>query len=112
MNRVYSEHREGMMNLKAAVVEKPGTLIVKEVPEPEINDYQALVKILACATCNSTDKKLINGKLSEAFLTFPGILGHESVGKVIEIGKRVRNYNVGDLVLLPVAVYKGEKLVK
>lgn len=98
--------------MKAAVVERPGTLIVKEVPEPEINDYQGLVEIIACATCNSTDKKLINGKLSETFLTFPGILGHESVGKVIEIGKRVRNYKVGDLVLRPAAVYPGEKLGK
>ena len=96
--------------MKAAVVEKPGILIVKEVPEPKINKYQALVEILACATCNSTDKKLINGKLSEAFLTFPGILGHESVGRIIEIGDRVRNYNIGDLVLRPVAVYPGDKL--
>jgi len=96
--------------MKAAVVEKPGILRVKEVPEPKINKYQALVEIIACATCNSTDKKLIEGKLSDAFLNFPGILGHESVGRVIEIGDKVKNYKLGDLVLRPVAVYPGDKL--
>lgn len=96
--------------MKAAVVEKPGVLSVKEVPEPKINKYQALVEILACATCNSTDRKLIEGKLSDAFSNFPGILGHESVGRVIEVGDKVKNYKVGDLVLRPVAVYPGDKL--
>ncbi|MCL5987147.1 MAG: zinc-binding dehydrogenase [Actinobacteria bacterium] len=96
--------------MKAAVVEKPGILSIKEVPEPKINEYQALVEILACATCNSTDRKLINGELPGPFLNFPGILGHESVGRVIEVGGKVRNYKIGDLVLRPVAVYPGEKL--
>ncbi len=96
--------------MKAAVVEKPGILRVKEGPEPKINEYQALVEILACATCNSTDKKLIEGKLSDAFLNFPGILGHESIGRVIEIGNKVKKYRIGDLVLRPVALYPGEKL--
>lgn len=96
--------------MKAAVVEKIGILKIKEVPEPKINDYQALAKIIACATCSSTDLKLRDGKLSDIFLTFPGILGHESVGRVIEIGKNVRNYEIGDLVLRPIAVYPGSKL--
>jgi len=96
--------------MKAAVVESPGKLIVKEVPEPEIGPYQALVEILACATCNSTDRKLINGTLSDAFANFPGILGHESIGRVVETGKKVRHYNVGDLVIRPAAVYPGERL--
>lgn len=73
--------------MKAAVIEKPGILKVREVPEPEINDYQALVKIIACVTCNSTDHKLINGNLSTDFLNFPGILGYESVGKILYSGQ-------------------------
>ena len=96
--------------MKAAIIEKPGVLKVKEIPEPAVGEYQALTEIIACATCNSTDKQLIEGKLPGPFLTFPGILGHESVGRVIEIGNKVKNYRIGDLVLRPVAVYPGEKL--
>jgi len=96
--------------MKAAVVESPGILKVKDVPEPEIGPYQALVEILACATCNNTDRKLINGTLAKDFANFPGILGHESTGRVIEAGKKVRNYRTGDLVVRPAAVYPGERL--
>ena len=53
---------------------------------------------------------MINGTLADIFLTFPGILGHESVGKVIKVGKKVKNYKIGDLVLRPAAVYPGQRL--
>ena len=95
--------------MKAAVILKPGTLSVKEVPEPKINDYQALVEILACSICNSTDEKIIRGKFISP-LNYPGILGHESVGRVIEVGSKVRNYKISDLVLRPAAVYLNDKL--
>jgi threonine dehydrogenase-like Zn-dependent dehydrogenase len=96
--------------MKAAVVESPGVLKVKDVPEPQMGPYQALVEIIACATCNSTDKKLIKGTLSKDFANFPGILGHESIGRVIETGSEVKNYKTGDLVVRPVAVYPGDRL--
>jgi threonine dehydrogenase-like Zn-dependent dehydrogenase len=96
--------------MKAAVVESPGILKVKDVPEPDIGPYQALVEIIACATCNSTDRKLVKGTLAKDFANFPGILGHESIGRIIETGDRVRNYRKGDLVVRPVAVYPGEML--
>jgi threonine dehydrogenase-like Zn-dependent dehydrogenase len=35
------------------------------------------------------------------FHTYPAVLGHEAVGRVIEKGKRVRNFEIGDLVLRP-----------
>lgn len=31
-------------------------------------------------------------------VTFPTILGHESVGRVVEIGSKVRNLQVGQLI--------------
>ena len=93
--------------MKAAVVESPGILRVKDVPRPDMGPYQALVEIIACATCNSTDQKLINGTLAKDYTNFPGILGHESIGRIIKTGDRVRNYSIGDLVVRPVAIYPG-----
>lgn len=86
--------------MKAAVIEKPGELLVREVPEPVCGPYQALVRIEACSICNGTDWKLIRGEfpgMDEQ--SYPAVLGHESVGTVIEIGSRVKNYRVGDRVL-------------
>ncbi len=91
----------------AAVVKAPNHLSAEEVPDPVIGDYDALVRIAACSFCNGTDRKLIEGKFPRID-TYPFILGHESVGKVVEVGDRVRNYKEGDWVLRPSAVYPRE----
>jgi len=93
--------------MKAAVVEKRGVLNIWDVPEPSINDYQALVKIKACSLCNGTDGKIVDGKL--LFVReYPTILGHESVGEVIEVGRKVKRYKKGDMVFRPGIVYENK----
>jgi len=89
----------------AALVKAPNCLEVEEVPDPAIGDYDALVKISACSFCNGTDRKLIEGKFPGLAFRYPFILGHESVGKVVEVGDGVMNYDKGDYVFRPSAVY-------
>ncbi len=99
--------------MKAAVIEEPGKLILKDVPEPVSDDYQCLVEILYCSTCSGSEQKTIQGKypkLKSYTMIYPGILGHESVGRIIKVSKKVKNYREGDLVLRPTSVYPGDKL--
>jgi threonine dehydrogenase-like Zn-dependent dehydrogenase len=70
---------------------------VLELPEPEIGPYQALVQVEACGICNSTDWKIIEGEFVSG--SYPILLGHESVGRVVQVGKRVKSFQVGDRVL-------------
>lgn len=85
--------------MKGLIVEGTGSArLVDDIPMPEIDDYQVLTKTIACGICNGTDLKLIDGKL-RGFSTYPAVLGHESVGEVIKVGKKVRNYHIGDHVL-------------
>jgi len=84
--------------MKAAVVEKPGVLVVREVPDPVMGEYDALCENLYCATCSGTDHYLIKGKFPFP-IQYPGILGHEAVGRVIKAGAKVRNFLLGDRVL-------------
>lgn len=86
--------------MKAAVVVEPGRLEIREVPEPRIGEYQVLVEQLACGVCTGTDSKLIEGHF-KGFDTYPAVLGHEAVGRVVERGRHVRHFQVGDLVLRP-----------
>jgi threonine dehydrogenase-like Zn-dependent dehydrogenase len=65
--------------------------------------------MLACATCTGTDTKHIHDKLPWK-QSYPGILGHESIGEVITVGAKVKAYALGDWVLRPAAVYPGETL--
>lgn len=90
----------------AGIVRHFGEVKAEDVPMPVIGDYDALVKIIACAFCNGTDSHIIEGTLP--FVSpLPLILGHESVGRIIEIGTKVRNYKVGDIVFRPQVVYKN-----
>ncbi len=88
-------------NLKTLIVNNDGSLSVQEVPKPKYNSKQALVKMVSCGVCG-TDSKLIHagfkGFPKEAY---PIMLGHEGVGKVVEIGAEVKGYKIGDVVLLP-----------
>lgn len=86
----------------AYVMEAPGRGGIATVPDPEIGDHDALVDIVACGVCSSTDKMLRTGTFRMG-VTYPSILGHEAVGRVVRIGARVRNIAVGDLVTRPSA---------
>jgi threonine dehydrogenase-like Zn-dependent dehydrogenase len=90
--------------MKAAVVEGAGQLILREVPMPEVGPYNALVKIEACSLCNSTDIKII-ARHFVSQIPVPLVLGHESVGTIVELGAKVRSYQLGQRVLRPGAEY-------
>lgn len=83
--------------MKAAIVERPGLLVVRDVPRPQMGEYDALCELLYGATCTGTDQHLMAGRFPWA-VRYPTILGHESVGRVVAIGNKVRHYKVGDLV--------------
>lgn len=87
--------------MKAAIVETPNRLVVRDVPEPpRENACQARCEILFGATCTGTDLHIISNTLPWE-TPYPCVLGHESVGRIVEVGPGVRNYNVGDLIHLP-----------
>ena len=67
---------------------------------PKYKECQALVKMQSCGVCNGTDLKLIHGNFKNLD-TYPATLGHEGVGKVVEVGSKVKNLKLGDIVLLP-----------
>lgn len=81
----------------AYVMEGPGKGTVAEVPDPEIGDHDALVEMVACGICSSTDKMLRLGTFRGG-VDYPSVLGHESVGRVVKRGSRVRHIEVGALV--------------
>lgn len=88
--------------MRTLIVDENGTLFVKEIPKPVYGDNQALVKMISCGICNGTDAKLIHRTFKGIGASeYPLMLGHEGVGRVVETGKNVTGYKVGDIVLLP-----------
>jgi threonine dehydrogenase-like Zn-dependent dehydrogenase len=85
--------------MKAITVEpgKPGTVRYEDIPEPEEREGSVLVEAIAAAVCG-TDIEIAEGKYGWAP---PGktrlVLGHESLGRVIDPGPR-SSLKKGDLV--------------
>ncbi len=93
--------------MKGVVVYRDGTVKVEELPKPKIGDYQALVKNLSCGICNGTDLKLIHATF-KGFDSYPAVLGHESVGEVVEVGSKVTSFKPGDRVLRSILETVGD----
>ena len=81
--------------MKAAVVEKPNKLVIKQVPVPEIADDEVLIKVKYTGICG-TDWSIYTGKYSADKL--PLIAGHEFSGTVAQVGKKARGLKEGDRV--------------
>lgn len=86
--------------MKTVIVDKDGSLSVREVPKPKYGPKQALTKTIANGVCG-TDihliKKAFKGITEDMY---PLMLGHENVGEVVEVGAEVKGLKVGDKVLL------------
>ena len=84
--------------MKAVVWHGVGDIRLDEVPDPEIQEpTDAVVRLTASAICG-TDLHFVRG-------TFTGmqqgtILGHEGVGVVEKLGEMVRNFDIGDRVVI------------
>jgi 2-desacetyl-2-hydroxyethyl bacteriochlorophyllide A dehydrogenase len=69
------------------------------------DDRDALVKMEACAICGS-DLHIYHGS---PFSQDTGYcVGHEAIGEIVETGKGVRRFKVGDKVMLSAAVGCGQ----
>ena len=88
--------------MKAVAALERGRLGIVEVPRPIPGDYECLTQIAYCGICNGTDLKLLNDRVTDKQIAYPAILGHESVGRIVSVGKRVRYWRVGDPVVSPV----------
>ena len=91
--------------MKAVVFHAVGDIRVDEAPEPEMQDpTDAIVHLTSSAICG-TDLHFVRGTMSGMK---PGtILGHEGVGVIEQLGSDVRNFEVGDRVVIPSTIACG-----
>jgi glucose 1-dehydrogenase len=85
-----------------AIVVKPGhthSIHMRDMADPPMSDEQVAVKMLRVGLCG-TDAEINHGLYGappdgEEFL----ILGHENLGRVADVGKNVKDWKAGDLVV-------------
>lgn len=82
-----------------AVLEKTKKpLIIKKLIIPKPSKDQILVKILYTYICGTQLNEINGNKGKDNYL--PHTLGHEASGKIRQIGSNVKNFRVGDNVIL------------
>jgi L-iditol 2-dehydrogenase len=72
-----------------------GNIELRDVPTPKIDDNEVLVEIKAAGICG-TD---IHIKHDRFPYWPPVVLGHEYSGVIVETGKNIKNYKVGERVV-------------
>ncbi|RFB85829.1 glutathione-dependent formaldehyde dehydrogenase [Rhizobium leguminosarum bv. trifolii] len=76
------------------------------VPDPKIEEGRdAIIKVTACAICGS-DLHLYDGVMPD--MHSGDVMGHETMGEVVEIGKDNTKLKVGDRVVVPFTISCGE----
>src|SRR6266851_2675112 len=76
-----------------------------DVPEPKIRDEcDALVRPLAVTRCD-LDLIIVGGRSG---LAGPFALGHETAGRVVDVGCAVKSFVPSDLVIVPFQISCGQ----
>jgi threonine dehydrogenase-like Zn-dependent dehydrogenase len=83
--------------VKVAVVTGPGTVELRDEPEPRVEADEVLVEVGACGLC-TMERRLFLGEKQ----VYPVAPGHEVAGRVVETGSAVRDLpgspQVGEIV--------------
>lgn len=81
--------------MRAALLLAPGDLVVEETKDPKCPPGGLVIRVEACSICG-TDVKMWRGGHRD--LTYPRVLGHEFVGTVVEIDRKQKTLEIGDMV--------------
>lgn len=79
-------------------------LKVEERPEPKIKENEVLLAIHWTGICGTDLHMWAHGHAGHVTLTKPMILGHESSGTVVQVGKQVTHLKEGDRICVEPAI--------
>lgn len=85
--------------MKAIMKTKPEPGIeVLDIPAPEVGADEVLIKVMAASICGS-DLGIYKYTSAYSEMTLPVVMGHEFSGEIVEAGRNIAGFNVGDRVL-------------
>ncbi len=91
--------------MKALAWFGPEDVRVAQVPDPTIlNPHDMIIRVTLAAICGS-DLHIYDGYIPS--MQKGDILGHETMGEVVAVGKEVTKFKVGDRVVIPFTISCG-----
>jgi len=91
--------------MKALVLKEYNHFSYEDVPVPEIQPDEVLVRVKACSICGS-DVHGMDGSTGRRIP--PIIMGHEAAGVIEKTGSNVKDFSVGDRVTFDSTIYCGK----
>jgi L-iditol 2-dehydrogenase len=91
--------------MKRTVLTAPYVFEAEDVPMPQPSEGEVLLKIRNFGICGS-DIQMYHGL--HKYMTFPVVIGHEAAATVVQTGKGVTDYAVGDNVTIEPQVFCTE----
>ena len=88
---------ENNKKMKAQLFYGPGDIRFEETDIPRIGPGEALVKIKSALTCGSDLKTYKRGH--PTMIVKGSVFGHEWAGDIVELGKGVKDFAIGDRVV-------------
>lgn len=89
--------------MKAVLFPAPETISIERMPDPICAPDEVIVQVARCGICG-TDVHIYR---NEYMSNFPLIPGHEFGGVIVEVGKAVTDFKVGDRVAVDPNLYCG-----
>ncbi len=80
----------------SAILTRPGEIELQEIAIPEPLEGEMLIEVRSSLTCGTDLKAFIRG---HSYIPMPGPFGHEFSGVVVEKGKGVSRFKVGDPIM-------------
>lgn len=80
-----------MAKMKAVITVAPGKSVIREIEKPVMDDDSVMIKIKYCGVCHSEHWDWAHCQQETGF-------GHEPMGVIVEVGKNVKDFKVGDRV--------------
>ena len=94
--------------MKALIFDEPNKPIVTQIQSPSINDNEVMIRSRRVGICHS-DYELLSGNYIIP-ISYPVTPGHEWVGEVVEVGKNVDGFSVGDRVVGECVIKTPERI--
>jgi len=92
--------------VKALTWHGKNDLRCESVPDPKVeHPRDAIIKVTACAICGS-DLHIFDGVIPQ--MKSGDVLGHETMGEVVEVGSENKKLKIGDRVVVPFTISCGE----
>ena len=82
--------------MRQAIMTQPGKIILREVPQPEIQPDEVLIQVKRIGVCGS-DIHVYHGL--HPYTSYPVVQGHEVSGVIAELGAQVKGFSRGDTVV-------------